>query len=36
MKHESTNKKKTKKEDVRLLRLVNLINEQPMKNATQF
>lgn len=27
--------KKTKKEDVRLLRLVNLINEQPMKNATQ-
>lgn len=29
-------KKKTKKEDVRLLRLVNLINEQPMKNATQF
>lgn len=36
MKHESTNKKKTKKEDVRLLRLVNLINDQPMKNATQF
>lgn len=36
MKHESTNKKKTKKEDVRLLRLVNLINEQPMKNTTQF
>lgn len=34
--HESTNKKKTKKEDVRLLRLVNLINEQPMKNTTQF
>lgn len=34
MKHESTNKKKNEKEDVRLLRLVNLINEQPMKNTT--
>lgn len=27
-------KKKDEKEDVRLLRLVNLINEQPMKNTT--
>lgn len=27
-------KKKNEKEDVRLLRLVNLINEQPMKNTT--